>query len=383
MENQVGGMRTADTRNIVLTLLLRAQRCALTGLPWQSETLLAQAWALAIDHEPKLADRAAWELAWLMMRMKSYLKAAEWFDRVGSPPADNRDFGPIDLPSLVQVCRVAAIRPRDSTAMEPLPPYPPAPVKPEHSAPLPSLWIINLGEFQAIHNGMLLPVCSMRKSLAILRYLLTRHHYAARKEELMELLWPKATPREARHSLHVAVSTLRRYLDFGEGSYLLFEVDSYVINPDAPVSSDSHVFQQLCDEADRGWHAGDLPRARQAYISAIDYYQGDYYVDTYDLDWATTERERLMARYLVALDRLGRISIKLEGFDLAIDCYQRLLERDGFREDAHCQLMRCYQRLGQRGLAIRQYECCAAILANDLALEPAEETRALYEAVLR
>jgi DNA-binding SARP family transcriptional activator len=101
------------------------------------------------------------------------------------------------------------------------------------------------------------------------------------------------------------------------------------------------------------------------------------------LPWAIAERERLLARYLVALDRQGQIFIKQGQFELAINSYQRLLERDSFREDAHCQIMRCYQRLGQRGLALRQYERCAAILANDLGLEPAEETRALYTAVLR
>lgn len=70
-------------------------------------------------------------------------------------------------------------------------------------------------------------------------------------------------------------------------------------------------------------------------------------------------------------------------FEPAIECYQRLLERDGYREDAHCQLMRCYVQLGRRHDAPGQYRRCASILANDLGLEPVQEIQALYHEISR
>lgn len=380
MENQVDGAQPVDIRNIALPLLRQGERCALAGLSQQAEALLKQAWMFTATCEPALASTAAWSIAWLLVQMGSYSEAAEWFDRVDTPPANGRNIWPLARRGLVQVCRIAANQPLASAAPAQLSPN--APGAAAHPTPLPPLQVVNLGSFHVIRDGVRLPVCNTRKSLAILRYLLTRRHYAAHKEELMELLWPDAGPPEAAHSLHVAVSALRRYLDPREGSYVLFRADSYTINPDAPIMSDCHIFQQLCDEAEQPWRAADLARAQQFYIRAVDHYQGDYYVDAQDQAWAITERERLLARYLLALDRLGRIFIKQGYFEPAIDSYQRLLERDSLREDAHCQLMRCYQQLGQRGLALRQYKRCMAILANDLGLEPTEETRALYQAVL-
>jgi DNA-binding SARP family transcriptional activator len=62
----------------------------------------------------------------------------------------------------------------------------------------------------------------------------------------------------------------------------------------------------------------------------------------------------------------------------AIELYQHLLAQDSYREVAHRELMRCYFRLGDRAAAIKQYQTCVEILREDLGLDPAEETEALY-----
>ncbi len=60
-----------------------------------------------------------------------------------------------------------------------------------------------------------------------------------------------------------------------------------------------------------------------------------------------------------------------------------VLERDGYREDAYCQLIRCYWQLGRRSEALRQYERCVTILRRDLGLEPMPEIQELYRAIQR
>ncbi|GEM_PF-4922558 len=57
----------------------------------------------------------------------------------------------------------------------------------------------------------------------------------------------------------------------------------------------------------------------------------------------------------------------------------RQIEIEPYREEAHQQLMRILARSGQRSAALAQYEKCRRILAQELGLEPAQETRALYE----
>jgi DNA-binding SARP family transcriptional activator len=384
MKQSVVDGRMENAGKLATDLLRQAENCAKAGLLEQAQALMAKVWVATKASDRDLANAAAWEAAWLLMRLQIYDEAAVWFERVTAPPTRQSPLWLTAVQAQIKLCRKLAGNPAPprqwlllSTA---------TPAAPAHNAgatQLPVLAIANLGRFQMTRAGIVLPACRARKAIAIFRYLLTRHHHSAHKEELMELLWPDVRPREAAHSLHVAVSALRRYLDPDTGTYLLFQEGRYRLNPEAPIEDDCAAFQQLGDRADNARRAGNLPEALHAYTDAIAYYQGEFYVDDCDLSWALTERERLLARYLSNLDQLGHILIGQGRFDLAIDYYQCLLERDGYREDVHCQLMRCYWRLGRRGDALRQYRRCATILLNDLGLKPMLETHELYQIIIR
>ena len=373
MERQVGADRHTEVVSLASELLRQGRRCALAGLRSAAEEILAQVWMMACDRDPDLANTAAWESAWLQMRAGDFEQAARWFERVVALPSSSDALWPQAQQALLQICRLQVA--------EPAPAAPPTLHLPPPAC-LPLLAVTNLGSFQVARDGRALPPCTTRKPLAVFRYLLTRHHCAAHKEELMELFWPDAAPRAAAHSLQMAISTLRGYLDPTGASYLCYEAGRYRITPGAQVEDDRGVFLRLCDAGDLAWAEGKPASAQSAYSAAIACYQGDYYLDDHDYVWAVAERERLRARYLAALDHLGRLFMDQEQLEPAISCYQRLLERDGYREDAHCQLMRCFWRLGRRADALEQYRHCATILASDLSLEPMEETRALHRAIL-
>jgi DNA-binding SARP family transcriptional activator len=85
--------------------------------------------------------------------------------------------------------------------------------------------------------------------------------------------------------------------------------------------------------------------------------------------------------YLDTLDRLSQIYFDQEQFATCIMVCQQLLVRDSCREDAHCRLMRCYSRQGQRYLALRQYQVCAEALRAELDVEPDAATTQLYERI--
>ncbi len=366
-----------DNDSLAAELLRQGRRCAMAGMLTQAEALLTQVWSIALDLDAALADSAAWEVAWLQARRGAYAEAAEWFGRVAELPPGGSPLWLDSRQALDQLCRLAAEQPSGQAAPAGDPPA----AQPEAPSALPTLKIVNLGCFQLTRAGVALPVCKARKATTILRYLLTRPHRTANKEELMELLWPDADPRRAAHSLHVAVGALRRHLDPQAASYLLFEGGAYTLNPAAPLDDDCASFQQFVAAAERCWSAGELGQAEQAYTRALACYQGDYYVDDHDATWAIAERERLLVRYLLALEHIGRILVAQQRFEQAITHYQRLLERDNYREDIYAHLMRCYWQLGRRGEALRQYERCAATLAGDLGIEPAQELRDLQQAI--
>lgn len=358
-------------------LLHQGEQCAQIGLPQQAIEILGNVWTMSVEYAPELADSAAWEIGWLAARRGRYAEAAAWFARVAQPPA-NATLWPIARETLLEMCSLLDQQP----AREPdVAVSPPSDVTTNPSA-LPPLVVTSLGCFHVTRAGTTLPTCKARKSIAIFRYLLLQRNRAAHKDELIDLFWPDSQPREAMHSLHVAISGLRRYLDPTDGSYLLLDAGHYQLHQDAPIDDDCLRFAQLVETAEQHWRAGNAACARQSYSDAIACYQGDYYLDDRDLLWAVAEQERLLTRYLVALDRLGRILIAQCQPEAAVECFQRLLERDSYREDAHCQLMLCYQLLGRRGEALRQYQTCTAILAQDLGLEPMPETQALYHRIL-
>jgi DNA-binding SARP family transcriptional activator len=228
----------------------------------------------------------------------------------------------------------------------------------------------------------MLPICKTYNAIGIFRYLLSCRHHAAYKEDLLEQFWPQTQPNRAAHSLHVAMSGLRQYLNLAADSYVLFDHGQYMLNPAAIIEDDCHVFEELCDQAEHAWRIGDLGLAQHAYAGVIACYQGDYALGDPDLPWTIARRERLRVCYLSALDHLGRVFVKHEHFQAAVDCYRRLLQCDEYREDAYYQVMRCYSQLGRRAEALRQYERCAAVLAQDLGLEPMMELRDLYHALL-
>jgi len=57
------------------------------------------------------------------------------------------------------------------------------------------------------------------------------------------------------------------------------------------------------------------------------------------------------------------------------------LEVDELREDVHRRIMHCYTGAGRRSEALAQYHRCQGILRRELDVEPAVETRRLYERI--
>ncbi len=76
-----------DRRELAMALLQQGERCALSGLLREAEAILAQVWTIAEEPAPDLANAAAWELAWLLVRRRAYTEATEWFCRVEVPLA--------------------------------------------------------------------------------------------------------------------------------------------------------------------------------------------------------------------------------------------------------------------------------------------------------
>jgi DNA-binding SARP family transcriptional activator/GAF domain-containing protein len=244
-----------------------------------------------------------------------------------------------------------------------------------------------LGTFAVLSDGVSVPPerFARRRSLTLLKVLLTRYEKQVHREELMELLWPERDPESATTLLNVAVHYLRRGLDpaarEGRASVIRTSSEYYAFNTDWPHRVDKEEFLQLVDLAGQQEARGQQAQALETCRSAIALYAGDLFEEELYSDWCAVEREYLRELFLSLLRRTAGLVLGLGDAETAVACYRRALLVDPTLEDIHRALMETLWRAGRRDEALRQYRECRAVLQRDLGIDPLPETEALRQQI--
>ncbi len=220
-----------------------------------------------------------------------------------------------------------------------------------------------------------MPSLTLAKVQALLFYLAATGRVHTRSA-LAALLWGDLPDAAARANLRKALHELRQDL----APYLLIERDVVALAEDADVWVDAVEFDSLL--GDTPAPGIDDPARR-----AVDLYRGDFLEGFYvrgapDFEgWWLAERGRLRDMMVGALGALADRHAREGHLDEAIALTRRLLDLEPWREAAHRRLMTWLALSGQRSSALAQYEICRRTLEDELAVEPAEETVALYERI--
>jgi DNA-binding SARP family transcriptional activator len=214
---------------------------------------------------------------------------------------------------------------------------------------------------------------------SLLAWLLLHRRKTHARETLAGLFWGEQTEARARSCLSTALWRLRQVLEPGgvqRGTYLITRPDAVGFNCESDFWLDVAAFEEGVERhlpasapVDR---ALDWSRAEDA----VACYTGDLLEGFYD-DWALRERERLRVLYLDCLGTLLRCYSETAALEPALRCGRQILVLDPLREDVHREVIRLHVRNGHRALALKQYECCRALLDEELGVEPMAETRAL------
>ncbi|HEU5103764.1 MAG TPA: BTAD domain-containing putative transcriptional regulator, partial [Roseiflexaceae bacterium] len=240
------------------------------------------------------------------------------------------------------------------------------------------------GQFRVTLNGHQIISWPSGRGRAVFKYLLAHRERPIPRDTLMEIFWPDASPESARNSLNVALHGLRQALRVATDlQVIVFKNGVYRFTPDLPIWLDVDEFRRHVQSGRRLEDAGSLSGAAAEYEQAIVLYEGDLMADDLADDWPVLTRERLRVAYLDTLDRLSHIRFSQEQYDACVALCQLLLTQDSCREDAHCRLIRCYSRLGQHHLALRQYQECVKILRDELDIDPSPTTTQLCEQARR
>lgn len=237
-----------------------------------------------------------------------------------------------------------------------------------------------LGPFTLKSRGKTLPEIKGKKNATILAYLFFHHQKPQHKDVLMEVFWGDFTPSSARNSLNVAMCSLRKSLadSFPDKEVILYDNDSYYINPELTVMTDVEKFTYLWREGRSIEATNGLAAALDTYSKAVTLYKDDFLATARFEEWCESERDNLKEIYLFILNRLGVYFFEQKNYDGCIQICQKMLEKDECLEDVHRKLMTCYSLLGLTDLAIRQYYKCEKALERELHLKPSDPIREVF-----
>ncbi len=207
-------------------------------------------------------------------------------------------------------------------------------------------------------------------------FLLLANPVGLRKEEIVDALWTEIPPAKANGMFHTSLYRIRRAL-FQD--ITVYENGLYRLNEEIDLWDDATEFNKLINRAKS---SSNEQTRLDLYRQALELYRGDYFEDCYG-DWCISIRSDLLTKYLDASYELAKYYSSRSEIKQALDLFQKILAKDGCREEIYQAIMRIQSEAGDRNGAIRTFQRCVDTLRRELRVEPSHETRLLYEQILK
>ncbi len=217
-----------------------------------------------------------------------------------------------------------------------------------------------------------------QKTRSLLKLLLTRPGRTFSKDEILEALWPNASPEAAEQSLRVTVSLLRKALEpclqrGSDSRYILRRRPGYVFDRDSDCEVDAWKVEELENRAGAAQADGQLDDAISAYRAALELLGGEFLAEDPYEDWAMGAQQEWRERHLGVLSNLSECLALKGRYTEAIEVCESALERDGYREELHRRLMLYYYCAGEQALALRTFRSYAKTLREELGAKPSPD----------
>jgi DNA-binding SARP family transcriptional activator len=242
------------------------------------------------------------------------------------------------------------------------------------------LRIALLGGFRVWIGSHLIPdeVWKRHKVQALIKLLALDSRHCLHREQLIDLLWPGIDIEAARNNLRQTLYLARKIFSSEPHSSceILMDHNAWLsLAPEKQVRVDVEEFETAAATARRSKNPA-------TYQAAIALYTGELLPeDRYEASVAT-RRESLRELHLSLLSELARLFEAQGDIEQATDIFHQILCVDPTAEESHRALMRIYAAAGYRHKALQQYHRLRKILRQELTLEPDQNSRSLYEAIL-
>lgn len=242
----------------------------------------------------------------------------------------------------------------------------------ESPSPLIRIFLLGRWEVQLGEHRLPAVAWSRRKAAGLLQALAL--HKRLLKDQALDLFWPDYAPSAASNNLYRTLYALRATLDeaFGAGAaghFFSFREGILVLADRVWVDVDS--FRTLAQSG----APGDLAQA-------VELYRGELLPDQRYDEWTVRPREELARLFRQASMGLASHRQAQADFEAALNLLSPLLASDPTDEPVQRALIQLYALAGRRHEALRQYQACVKVLAEELGVPPDAETETLHRQIL-
>ena len=240
-----------------------------------------------------------------------------------------------------------------------------------------------LGPFELSIDGRRITHWHGQRTQSLMQFLTAHRNRSVLRGELIEAVWPDAGEENGRHRLHQGVYELRntlRVID-PDRSYIVCADGGYGVDRKVPIWVDVEEFDDLASTAVRSYGDSQADQAIVLSQEALQLYRGDFLCQAIEADWATIERNRLRARFVLLSIHLGAELARRGDCERALAVVDPVLSIEPWNEDATVVKMRCHARTGARSMAATAYRSCAEALAREFDVAPAAQTTRVYDQI--
>lgn len=216
-----------------------------------------------------------------------------------------------------------------------------------------------------------------RLALALLAW---ERHRAVSRDELADLLWGDGPPASAEAALAAVVSNLRGAIG-AAGLTISSSFGCYQLQVPDTGWVDVEAARHAVHEGEGARRAGRM-RDVYAWTGVATAITRRPLLPGEDGGWIEARRRDLVSWRIRALDLAVEFATWNGEHAAAVAHAETLVDLDPFREVSHRRLIGAHAAAGDRAGALRAYERCRTLLADELGVDPSTETATLYTSLL-
>lgn len=218
---------------------------------------------------------------------------------------------------------------------------------------------------------------STQKTASLLGYLAFYRENSHPREVLIEKFWPGDNLNAGRHSLSMALSSLRHQLEppgVPAGAVIVADRQKVGLNPQAVTTDVSEFMHQL-----RAAARTEVAREKATHLAeAVGTYAGLLLPGFYD-EWVLNEQGQLEAQFVEAASALARLREAAGDLPGAVEAARKAAATETLGEGTQALLVRLLHAVGQTGEALRLYQEFARRLEEETGSAPGPELRRLRQ----